>query len=156
MTNSPSVGPVFGRAASPVRKPGRDPLKRVSKVVRSAGATPLELVHGSERVVVPAELAELLETVIDGFEAGDTLTLVIGVTGPEADLTSQDVADLLNVSRPHVVKLAREGVLPHRMVGNRHRFSPSDVLAYQRVTRARCEQALKELILVGGYVEGDF
>lgn len=35
---------------------------------------------------------------------------------------------MLNVSRPFVVKLAKDGYLPHHMVGNRHRFYLADVL----------------------------
>jgi hypothetical protein len=69
---------------------------------------------------VPAELLDLLRTVMRAVNAGEAVTVVVG--GPEDDqeLSSRAVADLLNVSRPFVVKLAKHGDHPHRMVGNRH------------------------------------
>ena len=71
-------------------------------------------------------------------------------------LTSQEVADLLNVSRPHVVKLAREGAIPHKMVGNRHRFMLSDVQEYDQRHRVEREQALASIVPDAGYISADF
>jgi excisionase family DNA binding protein len=63
---------------------------------------------------------------------------------------------VLNVSRPHVVKLAREGILPHRMVGNRHRFLGSDVRVSRQHEAARRSEVLAGLAPEGGYTAGDF
>jgi excisionase family DNA binding protein len=52
----------------------------------------------------------------------------MGESGPGSMVTSQQAADLLNVSRPHVVKLARDGGLRRVRVGNRHRFRLEGVL----------------------------
>nr|WP_246401819.1 helix-turn-helix domain-containing protein [Jiangella mangrovi] len=72
------------------------------------------------------------------------------------ELTSQQAADLLNVSRPHVVKLARTGELPHRMVGNRHRFDLEDVLEYERRQREVRDRALAAIVPEDGYTAEDF
>ncbi|NQW73771.1 MAG: helix-turn-helix domain-containing protein [Actinobacteria bacterium] len=72
------------------------------------------------------------------------------------ELTSQEVADVLNVSRPHVIKLARTGTLPFRKVGNRHRFRRADIVAYQRLEARRRGEVLARMVPDAGYVDGDF
>ena len=74
----------------------------------------------------------------------------------DAELTSQEAADLLNVSRPYVIKLAREKTLPCFMVGNRHRFMLSDVLAFQEKQAAERDKALRAIAPKGGYTAEDF
>ena len=83
---------------------------------------------------------------------GETITLLIG----KEDLSSQEAADMLNVSRPHVIKLARVGVLPFHKVGNRHRFSVADIVAYQRSEEARRDRILAEMAHKESFTPEDF
>ena len=130
------------------------------------GAGPLELRHGRHGAPVPAEIAESLRIITEAVSAGRSVSIVVeGDASPprrkaspavEVVMSSQQAADLLNVSRPYVVKLAKQGLLPVTQVGNRHRFKRSDVLAYKsRMERTRAT-ALSALTPAGGYVEGDF
>jgi excisionase family DNA binding protein len=157
-TNGYPTGPVFGRAATQVRMPAkaRKQARRFARMVADMSPGPVELTHGDERAEVPAELLDLLRTVMRAVNSGEAVTVVVG--GPETDqeLSSQAVADLLNVSRPFVVKLAKHGELPHRMVGNRHRFRLADVLAYRQLAARQRSTELAALAPVEGYQPGDF
>lgn len=113
--------------------------------------------RGDRRVSLPRTLLEGLAALGKVFEAldrGPSVTVV--ADDDQAELTSQEAADLLNVSRPYVVKLARDGVLAHHRVGNRHRFMLADVLDYRDQMRVIREKALAEIAPADGYTASDF
>jgi excisionase family DNA binding protein len=72
------------------------------------------------------------------------------------DLSSQEVADQLNVSRAFVVKLARKAELASLKVGNRCRFRQSDVDMYEVHLRAERSTSLAALTPEAGYAGGGF
>lgn len=132
----------------------RTEVHRLDELV--TGAEEITVVgQDNRRVPVAGALLKALATVMGALDRGATVT-VTEADELDTELTSQEAADLLNVSRPYVVKLAREGVLPHHRVGNRHRFTLTDVLEHRARMRATTEEALAELAPADGYTAADF
>jgi excisionase family DNA binding protein len=104
------------------------------------GVLSLTLPDGAQ-IVLPATAAELLRRAIDELTRGRALTLLPF----SRDLTTQQAADLLNVSRPYLIQLLDKGELSHHMVGTHRRISLDTLLAYRRESKKRTRAALREL-----------
>ncbi len=97
--------------------------------------------ENDKTLILPASVVALLQRILKEMSQGNAVSVV----SLEAELTTQQAADLLNVSRPFVVKLLDDGVLPHRMVGSHRRVQLKEVLEYKQRTMEQRREALREL-----------
>jgi excisionase family DNA binding protein len=124
---------------------------QIAAMLQSTDKTYLIGANG-ERTELPSSAVEALKLVIDALARGQSVTLV----PHDKDLTSQEAADTLRVSRPHLIKLLDRGEIPFHRVGTHRRIRLEDVFAYRERRDAERAAALTELIrlseeLPGGY-----
>jgi 3,4-dihydroxy 2-butanone 4-phosphate synthase/GTP cyclohydrolase II len=122
----------IAREAGRALKPHRD----------GVGPVPLRFgLYHDHDAIVPRAAFRLLIEVLSQMARGN----VVAVTPIQADLTTQQAAELLGVSRPHLVKLLESGYLPFRKVGAHRRVLFSDLAAYRDGVEAqqRAEHLMK-------------
>lgn len=96
---------------------------------------------GTDELVLPPSAARLLLGILTELGEGNA----VAFSPIQAELTTNQAAELLNVSRPYLTKLLDEGVIPFRKVGAHHRVRLADVLAYKKEMFAKRHAALDEL-----------
>lgn len=94
-----------------------------------------------QELLLPASAVRFLLSLLSEMAQGNAVTLV----PYHAELTTQQGADFLNVSRPHLVSLLEKGAIPFRKVGTHRKVLFSDIVAYQQNTKKLRELALDEL-----------
>lgn len=94
-----------------------------------------------QAIDLPAGAVDLLVHVLEAMAEGQGVTLI-----PEsAELTTVQAADVLNVSRPYLIKLLDRKAIPHRKVGSHRRIRMEDVMAYKNAIDREREEVLAEL-----------
>ncbi len=90
---------------------------------------------------IPASALHLLASILSEMAEGNPITLL----PVHAEMTTQQAADFLGVSRPFLVRLLEDAVLPFRKVGTHRRLLLRDVLAYKQQSDDKRQEALREL-----------
>ncbi|MCO8274682.1 helix-turn-helix domain-containing protein [Actinoplanes sp. TRM 88003] len=90
---------------------------------------------------IPAELYELLRDVVGALSQG----MAISIAPHNTMLTTQEAADLLNISRPTLVRLLTDGEIPHSLRGRHRRVLLRDILDYSERTRTERRRALDQM-----------
>lgn len=97
--------------------------------------------NDAKPVVVPREAFDLFIRVLTEMANGNAVTIV----PVHAELTTQQAAELLNVSRPYLVQLLDEKKIPCRMVGTRRRIRFEDLVRYKQQDDAERTKVADEL-----------
>lgn len=108
------------------------------------GELPLRLVaegEGRDSISIPPGAVRPFLDALTQLGQGRAVMIAPG----KVDLTTQEVADYLNVSRPYVVELIQSGKLPARLTGTRRRVSFADLIKFDEEDRKTRRAALDEL-----------
>lgn len=95
----------------------------------------------SDDLVLPGHVLQILLNVLSEMSKGNAISLI----PHHQEVSTQEAANLLNVSRPFLVGLLEKGEIPFRKVGAHRRVLLTDVIAYREKTDQLRTQALDEL-----------
>ena len=131
------------------RLPTEDEKRSASKVVEvlarriteTGMQIPISENGETTTLEIPTPVANLVIELLVHIGNGEAVTLV----PYGSELSTQQAADLLNVSRPYLIKLIDSNMLPHHKVGRHRRILASDLLAYKAKRDEERQRGLKEL-----------
>ena len=98
-----------------------------------------------EPLILPREAVELLASLLAHLGAGRGVSVVPA----DAELTTQQAADMLNVSRPFLIGLLNTGEIEYRTVGTHRRIKASSLMEYKQQDDQRRRTAADELTQLG-------
>lgn len=143
MTMPASAEELGGRLPSQDERAAANQLRKIL-ASHAADDTKLRVLdeqkQAAEITLSPA-LSSLLMELLRYVSRGNAVTLV-----PVGEmLTTQQAADILNVSRPFLVTLLEKSQMPHEMVGRHRRIKAADLFAYKRARDEKRSKALSDL-----------
>jgi excisionase family DNA binding protein len=105
-------------------------INKLQRLLKTNKAATIVITVGKNKtnMSVPTKALGFLNGIVSGMAKGKSIT----VTTTDELISTQQAADFLNVSRPHVVKLLEEGKIPFQKVGTHRRIKHSDLIAYDK------------------------
>jgi excisionase family DNA binding protein len=119
----------------------------LSRMKERPGAVTLTVAKGreAEELAIPAIALDLLEMILEELAQGHAVALA----PLEREVSTQTAADVLNVSRPHLIKLLESGKMPFSRVGTHRRVRLADVLEYKARMDEEADRAYQQLVQQG-------
>ena len=114
-------------------------VHKASKNIRHMqnSSVSIKVQNRKEALIIPKKALVLLFDILNNMADGKSITLIPS----DAELSTQQAADLLNVSRPHIVKLLEKGEIPFKKVGAHRRIELKDLIAYdKKLKKIRAEK----------------
>jgi excisionase family DNA binding protein len=138
------------RERNPELIPDRDTstVKELDEVLTSEAAQGKAVLRSpsGHELPLPHSVYRVFEQVVHEMARGNA----VRVLPIKAELSTQQAADLLNVSRPHLVKLLERGEIPFHRAGSHRRVVLEDLLAYKEGRDRERLEALDEITRISG------
>ncbi|MBH8566495.1 excisionase family DNA-binding protein [Nostoc sp. CENA67] len=115
-------------------------IKHLEKILQLEGSL-AKLVGNGEEITIPESVYQVLRQAVHAMASGKVISIVI----QERELTTQQAAEMLNVSRPYLIKLLEQGEIPYIRVGTHRRVRFEDLMKYKQQRDNKRRKGLKEL-----------
>ena len=120
----------------------RSTITEVERFLARCRACPARLVSpDGEEIELPEAAFRVLKDVIHQLAQGHAVALM----PVHMELTTQEAADLLNVSRQYLVRLLEDGAIPFTRLGTHRRIRFGDLMKYKQARDAKRREGLKRL-----------
>lgn len=123
------------------RKVAAESSRQLAALIGKGKEAQLRVIDGDEVITVPVSAMRMLVDILAHMAEGEAMALI----PQDAELTTQQAADFLNVSRPFFVKLLEEGKLEFHKVGSHRRVYFRDLVAYKEQSMGERRKTLDEL-----------
>ncbi|WP_334993480.1 helix-turn-helix domain-containing protein [Nostoc sp.] len=94
-----------------------------------------------EKINIPEPIYQVLVQVVHAMASGKAISII----PQQQELTTQQAAEFINVSRPYLIKLLEQGEIPHIKVGSHRRVRFDDLMNYKHQRDVKRDQLLTEL-----------
>ena len=98
--------------------------------------------ESQSQILIPQAVVRLLVETLKQMARGRAVTLL----PIHSEVTTQQAADLLNVSRPYFIKLLDEGKLPYKKVGRHRRIGFEDLMRFKHQDDLERDEAFEEMV----------
>ena len=118
-------------------------LKSVSKKLHTV-STPgvkIKIQETGEFITIPKKALSLLINILSNMSEGKSITII----PTDSEISTQQAADMLNISRPHLIKLLENNTIPFKKVGSHRRILLRDLVTYEKSLQKTREEKLKFL-----------
>jgi excisionase family DNA binding protein len=132
---SPKEQKIATKSVSDLNRTAAQISRKKSDVVK------IKIQENSEFVTVPRKALDLLFYILLNMAEGKSISLIPS----DSEVSTQQAADMLSVSRPHIVKLLEQGVIPFKKVGSHRRILLEDLIEYDEKLKAQRNDSLKYL-----------
>ena len=115
--------------------------REASRAISSGQPQELRVRIDNKELILPQAATRLIQHLLTEMAQGNAVTII----PIHAELTTQEAADFLNVSRPHLIRLLEQNKVAYHMVGTHRRIRFEDLMAFKASFEKRRIEAMDEL-----------
>ncbi|HMJ46562.1 MAG TPA: excisionase family DNA-binding protein [Ferruginibacter sp.] len=123
-----------------IAKSSIDQFRETSTRARGSSIK-IKIQESGDFLTIPKKALSLLFHILSNMAQGRSITLIPS----DAEVSTQQAADMLNVSRPHLVKLLEDGEIPFKKVGTHRRIELIQLIDYEKKVKENRNEKLNFL-----------
>ena len=116
-------------------------LRKIDSILENSNRSPMLIGPDGEQIPLPASLFQLLKRTVSHLSRGQAVTII----PINKEVTTQEAADILNVSRPYLIKMLEEEKIPYITVGAHRRVPLHSLLEYKERRDEERLEAIREI-----------
>lgn len=124
------------------QKQEADSIRKLEHILSLQGSSAKLVGANGEAITIPESVYQVLRQVVHAMALGQA----ISIAPQEHEMTTQQAAEILNVSRPYLIKLLEQEAIPYIKVGSHRRVRYEDLIIYKQQRDAKRSNCLDELI----------
>lgn len=124
------------------QKQEADSIRQLEHILSLQGSQAKLVDADGKAITIPESVYQVLRQIIHAMALGQA----ISIAPQDQEMTTQQAADILNVSRPYLIKLLEQGEIPYIKVGTHRRIRHQDLISYKQQRDTKRSNLLDDLI----------